>query len=74
MQTKVDFTKIKEQLPYGALTEIAKKAKVHVNTIIKVLNGKSENIYAINAIADYLEAHNAQKDTAFKRISSIINK
>lgn len=73
MQTKVDFTKIKEQLPHGAQTEIAKMANVANSTVLKVLNGDSDNINVLNAIADYMEKQKQQKSAAINRISLLLN-
>jgi len=73
METKVDFKKIKKHLPHGAQTEIAKRANVSLNTVHLALNGKSDNVDVINAIADYLEDHQAKKQTALNRLSSIMD-
>ncbi len=73
MESKLDFSKIKEQLPHGAQTEIAKMANVTNNTVHLVLNGKSDNISVLNAIADYLEKIKEQKNTAVDRISSLLD-
>lgn len=68
-----DITKIKEQLPQGAQAEIAKRAKVHFSLVHRVLNGKSENIDVLNAIADYLTEIKEKKQAAINRISSLID-
>ena len=73
METKVDFKKIKEQLPHGAQTEIAKMANVSLNTVHLALKGKCDNVDVLNSIADYLEALNAKKGAALNRISSLID-
>jgi len=73
METKLDFTKIKEQLPHGAQTEIAKMAKVTNNTVHLVLTGKSDNIDVLNAIADYLTCLKEKKAAANNRLSSLID-
>lgn len=66
------ITKIKEQLPQGAQAEIAKRANVHFSLVHRVLNGKSENVDVLNAIADYLTELKQKKEAALKRISSLI--
>lgn len=74
MEMKVDFEKIKEQLPQGAQTEIAKMANVANSTVFQVLKGKSQNIAVLNAIADYLEKQTELKESALNRIASIMDK
>jgi predicted transcriptional regulator len=73
METKVDFIKIKEQLPHGAQTDIAKRANVHLHTVTRVLNGESENVAVLNAIADYLTERKNEKQNANNRLSSLID-
>ena len=73
METKVDFKKIKEQLPHGAQTEIAKKANVSLNTVHMALKGKCNNIVVLNSIADYLEELKHRKNAALDRISLLID-
>lgn len=68
----LDLTKIKNQLPHGAQTEIAKTANVHLNVVHRVLNGKSENLTVLIAIADFLKTHNKLKTETLKTISSLI--
>jgi predicted transcriptional regulator len=73
MQTKVDFEKIKKQLPHGAKTEIAKMANVANSTVLKVLNGESDNIDVLTAIADYLTNLKNKKEATNNRLTSLIN-
>jgi predicted transcriptional regulator len=73
METKVDFKKIKEQLPHGSQTEIAKRANVSLNTVHLALKGKCDNVDVLNAIADYLEELKGKKSAAMNRISSLID-
>ena len=67
------IAKIKEQLPQGAQAEIARRANVHFSLVHRVLNGKSENIKVLNAIADYLTDLKNEKDAAMVRISKLID-
>lgn len=73
METKVDFKKIKDQLPHGAQTEIAKKANVSLNMVHSALKGKCDNIDLLNAIADYLTELKQKKQAANNRLSSLID-
>jgi hypothetical protein len=54
MKSNIDIEKIKENLPHGALTEIATKSNVSLQTVCGVLRGKSQNRKVLIAIADYL--------------------
>ena len=60
---------IKEVLPYGAIKEISARAKVHHNTVTRVLNGRSDNLKVKNAIAGYL----SRKKRIEQRIESAIS-
>ncbi len=73
MESKIDFKKIKDQLPHGAQTEIAKMANVTNNTVHLVLNGKSDNVVVLNAIADYLTSLKAKQQAATNRLASLID-
>ncbi len=73
METKVDFKKIKDQLPHGAQTEIAKRAGVSLNMIHSALKGKCDNVDVLNVIADYLSELKEAKSAALNRISSLID-
>jgi hypothetical protein len=73
METKVDFKKIKEQLPYGSQTIIAKRANVSVSAVNNALKGNCENVNLLNTIADYLTEIKAKKTAALNRISSLID-
>ncbi len=51
-----ELQEIKNRLPQGALTNIAKKANVSYHTVQKFFNGKSENVKVSNAlISEYNE-------------------
>ena len=65
------LAKIKDQLPYGAQTEIAKKANVTVQLVNRVINGDVENLDILNAIVDYYEVYKEKKDKALSRLSSL---
>lgn len=65
------LAKIKDQLPYGAQTEIAKKANVTVQLVNRVINGEVENLDILNAIADYYAIYKEKKDKALSRLSSL---
>ncbi|RYY21108.1 MAG: hypothetical protein EOP41_08540 [Sphingobacteriaceae bacterium] len=65
------ITKIKQQLPHGAQSEIARKMNVSVGLVNRVLLGQIENIDVFNAIADYYAAYKEKKDKALSRLSSL---
>lgn len=70
MKTNViDYEKIKQQIPRGAMTDIARQASVTVNTVSMVLKGKSKNMAVLKAIASYLE----EQADATRKIASLIN-
>lgn len=73
MKTKLDFTKIRKQLPHGSQTEIAKKASVHINLVHRVLNGKSDNIQVLTAIADYLSDLKEKENNVIDRLTSLVD-
>jgi len=67
-----NLNNIREQLPHGAMKEIAKRANVSNATVTKVLDGTCENLVVINAIADYLTVYKAEKELAVGRLASLI--
>lgn len=73
METTFNIDKIREQLPFGAQTEIAKKCNVTVCMVNRVLNGKSENTKVLDAIADYLTDFKQQKNDTISRLASLID-
>ncbi|HVS92446.1 MAG TPA: hypothetical protein VHE59_10455 [Mucilaginibacter sp.] len=72
METKLEISKVKAQLPHGAQTEIAKRASVTKNTVHLVLTGKSDNIVVLEAIADYLAELQAKKQATTERLSKLV--
>jgi predicted transcriptional regulator len=72
METAIDFKKIKEQLPHGAQTKIAKMANVALSTVHLVLNGKSDNEDVVNAVIDYLTELQVKKKSAQRKLSLLI--
>ncbi len=68
-----DIKKIREKLPHGAQTEIAKIANVHFTLVNRVLNGKSTNTRVLNAIADYLIDKKKEENQIHTKFSSVIN-
>lgn len=72
MKSKIETEKIKAMLPHGAKTVIAKNASVSLQTVHCVLNGKSNNIKVINAIADYLIDFRDTEKNAIERLASLI--
>lgn len=72
MKTKLDFTKIRKQLPHGSQTEIAKRANVHINLVQRVLKGESDNIEVLKAIADYLTELKESKENVLDRLTSLV--
>jgi hypothetical protein len=62
MKTKMDIKKIKDQLPHGALTEIAILSNVSLQTVSGVINGKSQNRKVLKAITKYLTDLNSEKE------------
>lgn len=64
-------TKIKQQLPHGAQSEIARNIGVSVGLVNRVLLGQVENLDVINAIADYYAIYKEKKDKALSRLSSL---
>lgn len=73
METIVDITKIKDQLPHGAQSEIAKRLNVSLPLVNKVLNGKSEETNVLNGIADYLTDLKSKKAEALNRLAALID-
>ncbi|WP_316777739.1 hypothetical protein [Pedobacter antarcticus] len=73
METKIDFEKLRKQLPFGAQTEIAKIANVHISLVNRVLYGKSQNTKVLNAIADFLTMYKEQQQTALNKLASFID-
>ena len=73
METKVDFKKIKAQLPYGSQTEIAKRANVSLSAVNSALNGHCDNVELLNTIADYIIEVKEKKQAALNRLSSLID-
>ena len=63
---------IKESLPFGAISQIAKNANVHYHTVRNVIAGKSRNIKVINAIGEYLENDQQAYNKGMERISKMI--
>jgi len=69
-----DIAKIKEQLPYGAQSEIARKMNVSVVLVNRVLNGGKHNRPdVLNAIADYLSDYKKLKNEAESRLNSLLD-
>lgn len=64
---------IKEQLPTGAIKEIAETTGVHYATVQGFFNGKQtkENIKLIQATADYLEVYKEKKKTATAKLQAV---
>ena len=58
MKNNNKLDKIKEELPFGAISEIAKRSEVSYQTVTRVLQGKSKNIRVMKAITDYLKEMN----------------
>ncbi len=51
----INTNKIKEILPHGSITEIAKKSKKSIYTVSRVINGKSKNKDVLLSIAEYIK-------------------
>lgn len=66
-------TKIKQQLPHGAQSEIARKIGVSVGLVNRVLLGKTENTDVFNGIAEYYSEYKEKKAEAVKRLSSLVD-
>jgi hypothetical protein len=49
-----NITQIAKILPHGSATEIAKRAKVHRNTVDLFLRGKSKNHKVLLAVSEYI--------------------
>lgn len=63
MDKNVNIKEIKGLLPHGAITEIAKRSGVSYVTLLKVLNGESNNMKALEGITRYvLELKRKKKD------------
>jgi len=73
METKIDLTKIKGQLPHGAQSLIAKRLNVSLPLVNKVINGKCEENSVLNGIADYLIEIKAQKNEVINKLASLID-
>lgn len=50
----LNIDKIKDSLPHGAITDIAKRGNCSRTTVLKVFKGESENLDALKAVKDYL--------------------
>lgn len=61
MKKNNKLAKIKEELPHGAIGEIAKRSGVVYTTVSRVLYGKSTNPKVIKAIGDYLKEINESR-------------
>lgn len=68
----IDIEKIREQLPYGAQTEIAKLAQTTVVAVNRVLAGKSKDLEILNIVADYLAKHKAKQEEVNKKLAALI--
>ena len=76
MQNEVDLKAIKEALPFGAISVIARKVGVQNSTVSRVLEGevKSPRIAEIvKATAEYLKDYNATKKAAFDQLKEVLN-
>ena len=71
MKSKIETEKIKAMLPHGAITKIAKNSSVSLQTVHCVLNGTSNNIKVMNAIADYLIEFQKIEKMAIDRLASL---
>jgi predicted transcriptional regulator len=69
----IELKKLRNQLPHGSQKKIAEKANVHLNLVNRVLAGKSENIYVLTEIADYLTDIKAQKNEVINKLASLID-
>lgn len=69
MKNTDSLSRIKEQLPFGAISQIAKESGVTYQTVSRVLEGKSNNKKVLKAIADYLR----QETKVMQSFNSVAN-
>jgi Transcriptional regulators len=75
MSENIDMEAIREQLPHGAIVQIAKKAGVLTSTASRALHGDKRSPKLpeiIKATAEYLEAYNAKKREAQKAMERVL--
>lgn len=68
----IDIAKIHEQLPFGAQTEIAKRANVNLSLVHRVLKGKSTDMNVLNTVADYLTELKSKEQEVANKFASLI--
>ena len=64
---------IKAAIPYGGISEIAAASGTSIFTVSRVINGKSRNKKAMEALATYLSTLKATKETIVTSVDAISN-
>lgn len=72
----MDIKSIKEQLPTGAIKEIANISGVHYATVQNFFNGSKtkEDVKLIEATADYLQKYKEKKKLATDKLQAVASK
>ncbi len=68
-------TNIREQLPHGAIKEIAKKAKTSYYTANRILKGERRSpktAEVLQVTANYIIAHKAKEKEAIEAVNSAL--
>jgi hypothetical protein len=70
---KMDVKAIKEQLPTGAIKEIADLSGVHYGTVKGFFSGKKtkENLKLMQVTADFLEDYKTKQKQAIERLQAV---
>lgn len=54
MKSTEKLDKVREMLPFGAISEVARRAGVEYQTVSRVLKGKSRNFKVMMALTEYI--------------------
>jgi len=63
---------IRDELPRGAQQQIAKNINVHYVLVNRVLNGTSDNMEVMTAIADYYSDYKKKMDEVSARLNALV--
>ncbi len=73
IKTSIKTENIKKLLPYGSLSEIARKSNTSIHTVIRVINGKSKNKKATKALSKLIVELAATKEQIENGLESLAN-
>lgn len=76
METKQDLTGIRNELPHGAVVEIAKRAGVLAPTVSRALMGDTRSPKLpeiIKATAEFLKEYRERKNAATKALTEALS-